>query len=48
MHLEWVDENSTYKMVTLNGVKELKFHDYMCQYVKYIFHALEIEKIWLA
>jgi hypothetical protein len=48
LHLEWVDENTTYKMVTLNGVKELNFHDYMCQYVKYIFHALEIEKIWLA
>jgi hypothetical protein len=48
LHLEWVDDNTTYKMVTLNGVKELNFHDYMYQYAEYVYHALEIEKIWMA
>ena len=43
LHLDWADDRTKYRMVKLNETISATFEEFMWNYV---YHALEIQKIW--
>ena len=46
LELEWVDNSTKYRMVKVGETKEVTFEEYMWEYSKFIYHSMEIQKIW--